>query len=55
VYQRVFLTQSAAVAWHGWNSRRGDPAQPFHYQHMVQLVLQQVGNCAGSTSCIAFL
>jgi hypothetical protein len=43
VYQRVFLTQSAAAAWHGWNGMRGDPAQPFHYQHMVQHVQQQVG------------
>jgi hypothetical protein len=43
VYQRVFLTQTAATAWHGWNSMRGDPAQPFHYNHMVQHVQQQVG------------
>jgi hypothetical protein len=43
VYQRVFLTQTAATAWHGWNSMHGDPAQPFHYNHMVQHVQQQVG------------
>jgi hypothetical protein len=51
VYQRVFLTQTAATAWHGWNSMRGDPAQPFHYNHMVQHVQQKVGE-ARSCRCV---
>lgn len=42
VYQRVFLSESAAKAWYSWNSMRGDPAQPFHYLHLVQHVQQQV-------------
>jgi len=42
VYQRVFLTEASAQAWHSWNSLRGDPAQPFHYQHLLQQVLQKV-------------
>lgn len=42
VYQRVFLTESAANTWYNWNRLRGDPAQPFHYQHMVLQVEQQV-------------
>lgn len=42
VYQRVFLTESAAQAWYNWNSMRGDPAQPYHYHDLVQRVQQQV-------------
>jgi hypothetical protein len=42
VYQRVFLTQGAAQAWAEWNGSRGDPAQPFHYEHLQQHVQQQV-------------
>lgn len=42
VYQRVFLTETAAQAWHSWNSMRGDPAQPFHYQHLLRRLQQQV-------------
>lgn len=46
VYQRVFLTEAAAQAWHSWNSMRGDPAQPFHYQHLLRQLQQQVGRQA---------
>lgn len=42
VYQRVFLTEAAAQMWFGWNSMRGDPAQPFHYQHLLQHLQQEV-------------
>lgn len=42
VYQRVFLTHDSAQAWHDWNSLRGDPAQPFHYQHLLQHIQHQV-------------
>lgn len=61
VYQRVFLTESAAKAWYSWNSMRGDPAQPFHYQHLVQQVQTQVGGvCSqlsthGGSSCLCFV
>lgn len=44
VYKRVFLTESAAKAWYSWNSMRGDPAQPFHYQHIIQQVQQKVSS-----------
>lgn len=43
VYQRVFLTEAAAQAWHSWNNMRGDPAQPFHYQYLLRQLQQQVG------------
>lgn len=43
VYQRVFLTEAAAQAWHSWNNMRGDPVQPFHYQHLLRQLQQQVG------------
>jgi hypothetical protein len=43
LYQRVFLTEAAAQAWHSWNSMRGDPAQPFHYQRLLRRLQQQVG------------
>jgi hypothetical protein len=43
VYQRVFLTEAAAQMWHSWNSMRGDPAQPFHYQHLLHRLKQEVG------------
>jgi hypothetical protein len=48
VYQRVFLTESAANTWYNWNRLRGDPAQPFHYQHMVLQVQQQVSRAGSS-------
>eukprot|EP00775_Hariotina_reticulata_P008243 gene8243-8433_t len=48
VYRRVFLTESAANSWYSWNRLRGDPAQPFHYQHMVQQVQQQVQTLTSS-------
>jgi hypothetical protein len=66
VYQRVFLTEAAAQAWYGWNSMRGDPAQPFHYHQLLQRLQQEVGRvgrccaacrkvvcvpCASSCSC----
>ncbi|GAX80614.1 hypothetical protein CEUSTIGMA_g8049.t1 [Chlamydomonas eustigma] len=35
VYSRLFFTESAATKWYSWNNERGDPAQPFQYQHIV--------------------
>ncbi|MEW5304657.1 MAG: hypothetical protein WDW36_007254 [Sanguina aurantia] len=36
VYSRVFLSEFSACTWYAWNHERGDPAQPYHYQHMVE-------------------
>jgi hypothetical protein len=47
VYSRVFLSEAAAQAWYAWNSLRGDPAQPFHYQHLLVRLQQQVSREAG--------
>uniref|UniRef100_A0A7S3R0V0 Uncharacterized protein n=2 Tax=Dunaliella tertiolecta TaxID=3047 RepID=A0A7S3R0V0_DUNTE len=35
VYQRVFLSDFHASTWASWNRDRGDPAQPFHQEHMI--------------------
>lgn len=47
IYQRVFLSEAAAAAWHSWNSARGDPAQPCHMEHMAQQAQQQVRAAGG--------
>jgi hypothetical protein len=47
VYSRVFLSEAAAQGWYAWNSLRGDPAQPFHYQHLLVRLQQQVSREAG--------
>ncbi|KAF5834759.1 hypothetical protein DUNSADRAFT_8447, partial [Dunaliella salina] len=35
MYQRVFLSDYHASTWASWNRDRGDPAQPFHQEHMI--------------------
>ena len=29
------MTEGAATTWYAWNQEKGDPSQPFQYQHMV--------------------
>ncbi len=47
VYSRVFLTREHVMLWQSWNQGRGDPAQPYHYQHLIEATQRQVRRASG--------